>query len=180
MTLAATSRVTRKAPRAVKCRESDEAPAAARPAANARRERPPRNARPVRPDAIPARGPAGCAILTDGGLTVVAMATTEERLGTLEVRLDNLETWAGPGQASALVAGQRELRADLAKIRQTQDQHTRALADLRSDVATLKTDIASLKTDVATLKTDMSEVKDTVREILTRLPPRPGDPSTGS
>ena len=84
--------------------------------------------------------------------------------------MHNLETWAGPGQAGALTAGQQELRADLAKIRQTQAQHTRLLAGLGSDVATLKT-------DVATLKTDMAEVKDAVRVILRRLPPLPADPS---
>jgi len=96
----------------------------------------------------------------------------------------NLETWAGPGQAGALTAGQQELRADLAKIRQTQAQHTRLLAGLgsdvatlKTDVATLKTDVATLKTDVATLKTDMAEVKDAVRVILRRLPPLPADPS---
>ena len=89
------------------------------------------------------------------------------------MRVGNLETWAGPGQASALAASLGELRVDVTKIRQTQDQHTRTLAQLGSDVATLKT-------DVATLKADMSEVKDTVREILTRLPPPPADPSAGS
>jgi hypothetical protein len=122
------------------------------------------------------------------------MASTGERLRTLEVRVDNLETWAGPGQAGALAEGQRELRADLAKVRQTQDRHTGMLADLisdvsglkssvsvlesgfgvlRADVAGLKTDVAGLKTDVAGLKADMAEVKGTVREILRRLPARP-------
>jgi chromosome segregation ATPase len=105
------------------------------------------------------------------------MATTEERLGTLEVRVDNLETWAGPGQATALAAGQLEIRAELAKVRQTQDRHTRMLADLtadvselKSDVSGLKSDVAVLKADVAVLKADMAEVKDAVREILGRLP----------
>jgi chromosome segregation ATPase len=108
------------------------------------------------------------------------MTTTERRLETLEVRVDNLETWAGPGQAAVLAEGVRELRADLARVRQTQDRHTRMLADLtadvselKSDVATLKTDVATLKTDVATLKTDMAEVKTTLAEVLRRLPPPP-------
>ena len=124
------------------------------------------------------------------------MTQTEQRLGALEVRVGNLETWAGPGQAEALAEGQRALRADLAKVRQTQDRHTRMIAELtadvaelkirvsgletdvaglKSDVATLKSDVATLKTDVATLKTDMADVKATVREILRRLPePRAG------
>ncbi len=88
------------------------------------------------------------------------MATIEERLGTLEVRVNNLETWAGPGQAGALAEGQRQIRADLAKLR----------VELKADIAILKTDVAQLKTDVATLKTDMAGVKDTTREILRRLP----------
>ena len=77
------------------------------------------------------------------------MATIEERIGTLEMRVNNLETWAGPGQAVALAEGQRQIRADLAKM---------------------QAEFATLKTDVAALKTDMAEVKGTLREILRRLP----------
>ena len=50
----------------------------------------------VMPDLIWARGSAGCAILSEGDVTAVDMATIDERLGTLEVRVNNLETWAGP------------------------------------------------------------------------------------
>jgi chromosome segregation ATPase len=108
------------------------------------------------------------------------MTTFEARLETLEVRVDNLETWAGPGQAQALAEGQRELRAELAKVQQTQDRHTRMLADLisdvsglKTDVADLKTDVAGLKTDVAQLKTDVAELKSGMAEILRRLPAPP-------
>jgi septal ring factor EnvC (AmiA/AmiB activator) len=101
------------------------------------------------------------------------MTTTEKRLETLEVRVGHLETWAGPGQVAALAEGTRELRADLARVRQTQDRHTRMLADLTADVSELKTDVATLKTDVATLKTDMAEVKTTLAEVLRRLPAPP-------
>jgi hypothetical protein len=94
------------------------------------------------------------------------MKTVEERLGTLEVRVENLETWAGPGQVQALAEGHRELRADLARVQQTQDRHTRMIADLISDVSGLKTDVAGLKTDVADLKRGMTEV-------LRRLPAPP-------
>ena len=89
------------------------------------------------------------------------------------MRVDNLETWAGPGQAGALAEGQRELRAELAKIRQTQDRHTRMLADLTSDAADLKTRMTPVEADVATLRADMGEVKGAVREILRRLPAPP-------
>jgi chromosome segregation ATPase len=108
------------------------------------------------------------------------MRTIEERLGTMEVRVGNLETWAGPGQVQALAEGQGELRAELAKVQQTQDRHTRMLADLisdvsglKTDVAGLKTDVAGLKTDVAGLKTDVSELKSGMAEILRRLPAPP-------
>ena len=125
---------------------------------------------------------------------MTAIPTTEKRLERLEVRVGNLETWAGPGQAQALVEGMREVRSDLARVRQTQDRHTRMLADLtadvselktdvatlktdvatlKTDVATLKTDVATLKTDVAALKTDMAEVKGTLHEVLRRLPAPP-------
>jgi chromosome segregation ATPase len=108
------------------------------------------------------------------------MTTTEQRLETLEMRVGNLETWAGPGQAEVLADGMREVRADLARVRQTQDRHTRMLADLTADISELKTrvsgvetDVATLKTDVATLKADMAEVKGTLSEILRRLPAPP-------
>ncbi len=86
------------------------------------------------------------------------MATIEERIGTLEMRVNNLETWAGPGQAVALAEGQRQIRADLAKMQ-----------------ADFKAEFATLKADVATLKTDMAEVKGTLREILRRLPATPAE-----
>jgi chromosome segregation ATPase len=140
---------------------------------------------------IPIRGPRarGCAILTEGVVSVVVMATTEDRLRDLEVRVDHLETWAGPGQAGALAEGLHELRAEFAKMRATQDRHTRMLADLTADVSglrtdvdslktdvdSLKADVAELKTDVAELKADMADVKGTLQEILRRLPPPPSD-----
>jgi chromosome segregation ATPase len=132
--------------------------------------------------------PAGCAILSEDAVSFVVMATTEDRIRDLEVRVDQLETWAGPGQAGALAEGLRELRAEFTKMRATQDRHTRMLADitadlsglktdfdglktevdgLKTDVATLKTDVATLKTDVATLKTDVATLKTDVATLKT-------------
>lgn len=74
------------------------------------------------------------------------------------MRVNNLETWAGPGQAVALAEGQRQIRADLAKMQ-----------------AEFKAEFATLKTEFATLKTDMAEVKGTLREILRRLPAPPAE-----
>jgi hypothetical protein len=94
------------------------------------------------------------------------MAEVAERIGTLEMRVDRLETWAGPGQAETLAAGLHAIRADLVSMRRVQNQHTAKLTTLQSDVAGLKTDVAELKTDVA-------ELKVAVNEILRRLPPGP-------
>ena len=124
------------------------------------------------PDLIWACGSGGCAILSEGGVTVVGMATIEDRLGTLEVRVNNLETWAGPGQAGALAEGQRQIRSDITVMR-------RDIAKIQSDMAKMRAEFTfeftTLKTDVATLKTDMAEVKETVREILRRLPAPPAE-----
>jgi len=95
------------------------------------------------------------------------MATTDERVRKLEVRVDVLETWAGPGQTGALADGQRKIRADLAKIHKTQDRHGRMLGQLTSDVDILKTDVAQLKTDVAQLKTDVAQLKTDVAQLKT-------------
>jgi phage shock protein A len=95
------------------------------------------------------------------------MATTDERVRKLEVRVDVLETWAGPGQTGALADGQRKIRADLAKIHKTQDRHGRLLGQLVSDVDILKTDVAGLKTDVAGLKTDVAQLKTDVAQLKT-------------
>jgi predicted nucleic acid-binding Zn-ribbon protein len=99
------------------------------------------------------------------------MAIAEERVATLEMRVDRLETWAGPGQADALAIGMRAVRADLASMRRVQNQHTAMLEGLTADVTGLKTDVAALKTDVAALKTDVAEMKVTLQEIMRRLPP---------
>jgi hypothetical protein len=90
------------------------------------------------------------------------MATIEERIGTLEMRVNNLETWAGPGQAAALAEGQRQIRADLARMQ----------AEFRADLARMQTEF---RADLTTLKTDMAEVKGTLQEVLRRLPPLPAD-----
>jgi hypothetical protein len=84
------------------------------------------------------------------------MATTEDRVGILEMRVKTLETWAGPGQAEALAEGHRQIRADLASLR----------AQTKADVDRLRTEVASLRTD---LRSDMADVKGTLREILRRL-----------
>jgi chromosome segregation ATPase len=98
------------------------------------------------------------------------MATLGYRVGILEIQVDQLVTWAGPGQAEALSASLHETRAEMVKMRRlqeamrrTHDRHTQQLGNLASDVA-------GLKGDVAGLKTDMAEVKGAVQEILRRLP----------
>ena len=106
------------------------------------------------------------------------MPTLEDRVIVLELQVEHLATWAGPGQADALSSSLHQTRAGLANIQRTQDKHTRQLSSLVKSVASLtgevnvlKDDVAVLKSDVAVLKDDMAEVKGAVREILRRLPP---------
>ncbi len=96
------------------------------------------------------------------------MADIYREIGILQMRLDRLETWAGPGQAEASATGiwgdLALVRSELAAVRRVQDQHTAALTGLH-------TDVTGLKADVTLLKTDMAEVKTALSKILQRLPP---------
>jgi hypothetical protein len=89
------------------------------------------------------------------------------------MRVDRLETWAGPGQVEALTTGLRALRADMSAMRRVQNQHTTMLTGLVADVSGLQSDVSGLKSDVATLKSDVADLKSDVAEILRRLPPLP-------
>lgn len=77
--------------------------------------------------------------------------------GRLEARVEQLETWAGPGQIQALVEGQQALRADMAKVHASLDRHERILTKVKSD---------------------MTWVKKTLAEVLRRLPDPPPPPSS--
>ncbi|HEY2506491.1 MAG TPA: hypothetical protein VGI58_08235 [Streptosporangiaceae bacterium] len=101
------------------------------------------------------------------------MPGTEERISTLETRVVQLETWAGPGQIEVLAAGMRGIRADIAVMRRVQDRHTAQLNRLTGDVGVLQGDVAGLKSDVAELKSDVAELKLGMREVLRRLPEAP-------
>jgi len=103
------------------------------------------------------------------------MDTIDDRIGTLEMRVERLETWAGPGQTDALSVNIRAIRADLVSFRRVQNQHGVLLGRLNEDVARLKDDVSVLRTDVAELKTGVAELKVAVREILRRLPEQPAD-----
>src|ERR1035438_8371143 len=126
-------------------------------------------------------GPNACAppvhhaILSEDVVTVAGMATAEDRVGMLEVRVRTLETWAGPGQTEALAEGQRKIRADLAKIQKTQDRHSRLLGRLTSDVDILQGDVAGLKGDVAGLKGDVAGLKGDVAGLRADVEVLKGD-----
>jgi uncharacterized protein involved in exopolysaccharide biosynthesis len=109
------------------------------------------------------------------------MVTLTERVGKLEMRLDTLETWSGPGQAEALRQGQlalrtqiRDLSRRLGGVGQVQERHTRLLTGHTTDLAVLKQDVAVLKQDVAVLKQDVAWLKAALSEVLRRLPETPG------
>jgi len=96
------------------------------------------------------------------------MNTLDDRIETLEMRVERLETWAGPGQTEALSVNIRAIRADVVAFRGVQKNQGTQLDELTRDVARLKADVAELKTDVA-------ELKAAVQEVLIRLPAPPPD-----
>src|SRR5258708_39882978 len=79
------------------------------------------------------------------------MTTVEQRLKDVEVRVDRLETWAGPGQAEALSVGLSALRAEIAAFRQ---EVNRAFRDVRAEMAGLKSSFSALETDLPGLQAD--------------------------
>ena len=106
------------------------------------------------------------------------------------MRVERLETWAGPGQTEALSVNIRAIRADVVAFRGVQTKHGTQLDELTRDSARLKADVGELKGDVAVLQADVGELKDdvgvlkadvgalrvAVAEILRRLPePPPAD-----
>jgi len=78
------------------------------------------------------------------------------------MRVERLETWAGPGQNEVLSVNLRALRADVVVLRRVQNQHTVVLGELSEDVSRLKADVTVLKDDVAVLKEDVAGLKDDV------------------
>jgi hypothetical protein len=80
------------------------------------------------------------------------MNTIDDRIRTLEMRVERLETWAGPGQTEALSVNVRAIRAEVVAFRGVQKQQGVLLDQLAKDVA---------------------ELKSSVEEILRRLPPSP-------
>ena len=100
------------------------------------------------------------------------------------MRVERLETWAGPGQTEALRVTVRAIRADVIALRGVQKKQGTQLDELTTDVARLKTDVGVLKADVAelkadvgvlkadvgVLKADVGEIRVAIQEILRRLP----------
>jgi hypothetical protein len=112
-----------------------------------------------------------------GGIQIVsgrsygsAMTTAEDRLMALEQRVRDLQSDAGPGQATALADGLKELRRDLAVFRRDMSKFQR---EVRADMTTLKADVTGLKADVTGLKADVGDLKASMAEVLRRLPPPP-------
>jgi outer membrane murein-binding lipoprotein Lpp len=115
------------------------------------------------------------------------MNTIGDRIRTLEMRIERLETWAGPGQVEALSANIRAIRTDMVAFRAVQKKQGTQLDELTTDVTGLKADVAELKADVSLLKADVGVLKDDVgvlkadlgalsvgvQEILRRLPAPP-------
>jgi len=119
-------------------------------------------------------------------LEVTVRHLVNEWAPSLQVKVERLDTYAGPGQNEVFSDNFLEIRKKLDQMGRVQGAHTRTLSKhtkmltglktdvstLKTDVSTLKTDVSTLKTDVSTLKGDMVEVKGALAEILDRLPPR--------
>jgi chromosome segregation ATPase len=93
------------------------------------------------------------------------MNTMDDRIRTLEMRVERLETWAGPGQTEALSVNIRAIRADVVAFRGVQTKHGTQLDELTKDSARLKADVGELKGDVAVLKADVAVLKADVGEL---------------
>jgi chromosome segregation ATPase len=102
------------------------------------------------------------------------------RIGTLEDKVHQLETWAGPGQNEGLsrniIAFRKEtnrkldgLTKDVAELKTNVAGLQTDVAELKTNVAGLQTDVAELKTNVAGLQTDVAELKTDVAELKTNL-----------
>jgi hypothetical protein len=121
-------------------------------------------------------------------LEVTVRHLVNEWVPSLQVKVERLDTYAGPGQNEVFSENFVAIRQRLDRIGRIQDGHTRILAKhtkmltgltnsvstLKGDVSTLKGDMAEVKNDVATLKTELAEFKVEVNgalaEILNRLP----------
>jgi hypothetical protein len=115
----------------------------------------------------------------EGTMTV----TLEERVEVLEGKVDNLETWAGPGQNDAFSRNLAEFRQETnakltgltTKVDKLQGDVTGLQADvtglrtdvtgLQADVTGLRTDVTGLQADVTGLRTDFTELKTEVTEL---------------
>lgn len=75
------------------------------------------------------------------------------------MRVERLETWAGPGQTEALSVNIRAIRADVVALRGVQKKHGTQLDELTRDSARLKADVGELKGDVAVLTADVAVLK---------------------
>jgi chromosome segregation ATPase len=85
------------------------------------------------------------------------MATIADRIKALEVRVNGLETWAGPGQASVLAAGLQAVRRDLTALRRTQTDMVRTLGEHTVELATMRSTLGEHTVELATMRSTLGE-----------------------
>jgi prefoldin subunit 5 len=101
------------------------------------------------------------------------------RIGTLEDKVHELDTWAGPGQNDALsknIIGFRAetnrkldgLTKDLTKVGNDVNQLTAQFGGFRNEVSRLSGEIAELQSDTTEVKTKLKELS-VVQDQQTRL-----------
>jgi len=96
--------------------------------------------------------------MSAGRPNLAGMTTTEDRVRALEVRVDKLETWSGPGQANALSTSLAATRAELATFRR---ETTAEFVRLRRELTTFRGEMTA----------ELTSIRSDMQEILRRLPP---------
>jgi hypothetical protein len=111
----------------------------------------------------------------------------EERVDQLEHRVEQLETWAGPGQNEGFSANLVEIRKSLAALSDGQAvlrdmlvENTRILGG-HTEILTGHTQTLDQHTEILTGHGDtLDNHTDLLNEILLRLPSRPEQPGEQS
>jgi outer membrane murein-binding lipoprotein Lpp len=87
--------------------------------------------------------------------------TLDERVEVLEGKVENLETWAGPGQNEAFSRNLREFRqetnAKLTALSKDVGGLTTKVDKLQAEFTGLKAEVTGLKTEVTGLKAEFAQ-----------------------
>ncbi|HEY3357083.1 MAG TPA: hypothetical protein VGQ83_27785 [Polyangia bacterium] len=96
---------------------------------------------------------------------------TDNERARFEVLLEDIQVQVGVMAEghTMLVAGQAELRAEVANLARSQVEVQAGLAVLRADVAGLKTDVAELKQGQADIRADVHDLRVSLEPRVARI-----------